>query len=100
MDLVFAVNVAGELGPEPPRSVFDILYRSSEIMMRRLDGIQIRQAALVISPEVGGVGTLQFYRAEECIARGEAAARAALPQIRQLIGELQVDGACAAGERA
>lgn len=98
MDLVFAVYVPGELNPEPPRSVFDILYRSSEIMMRRLDGIQLRQAALVITPEVGGVGTLQFYRAEECIAKGEAAARAALPQIRRLINEFKTGRSRAAGE--
>ncbi len=68
-------------------------------MMRRLDGIQLRQAAFVITPEVGEVGTLQFYRAKECIAKGEAAARAALPQIRRIIEECQTGRAEAAGER-
>ncbi|HEY8391203.1 MAG TPA: patatin-like phospholipase family protein [Capillibacterium sp.] len=97
-DLVFAVYVPGELNPKPPRSVFEILYRSSEIMMRRLDGIQLRQADLVITPEVKEIGTLQFYEAEECIARGEAAARAALPQIRRLIEEFQAGRSRAAGE--
>ena len=89
MELVFAVNVGGELDTEPPRSVFDILYRSSEIMMRRLDGIQMEQAAFVLTPEVGHVGTVQFNRAEECIEKGEAAAREALPQMRRIIEEYQ-----------
>lgn len=87
MDLVFAVNVGGKIDSEPPRSVFDILYRSSEIMMHRLDGIQTAQAAFVLTPEVGHVGTVHFYRAEECIEKGEAAARKGLPQIRQIIEE-------------
>lgn len=89
MDLVFAVYVGGDLVPEPPRSVFDILYRSSEIMMHQLDGIQLQQAAFVLAPEVGDVGTLQFSRAEECIAKGEAAARKALPTMRRIITEFQ-----------
>ncbi|HBL36881.1 MAG TPA: esterase [Firmicutes bacterium] len=89
MELVFAVNVGGELDTEPPRSVFDILYRSSEIMMRRLDGIQMEQAAFVLTPEVGHVGTVQFNRAEECIEKGEAAAREALPEMRRIIEEYQ-----------
>ncbi len=89
MELVFAVNVGGELDTEPPRSVFDILYRSSEIMMRQLDGIQMEQAAFVLTPEVGHVGTVQFNRAEECIEKGEAAAREALPEMRRIIEEYQ-----------
>ena len=97
MDLVFAVNVASELDPDPPRSVFDILYRSSEIMMRRLDGIQTQQADFVLAPEVGRVGTVQFYRAEECIEQGELAARKALPQLRRAIAQFQA-GQPAAGE--
>lgn len=100
MDLVFAVHVAGDLAPDPPRSVFDILYRSSEIMMRQLDGVQLRQAAFVLAPEVGDVGTLQFARAEECIAKGEAAARKALPRIRRILEGFQAEQEQAVGDRA
>ncbi|HBK67998.1 MAG TPA: esterase [Firmicutes bacterium] len=89
MDLVIAINVAGELDSEAPRSVFDILYRTFEIMSKRLDGIQTEKADLVLSPEVGKVGTVQFYRAEECIEKGEIAAREALPEIKRVLEEFQ-----------
>ncbi|NLM37911.1 MAG: patatin-like phospholipase family protein [Firmicutes bacterium] len=98
-DLVFAVYVPGKLVAEPPRSVFDILYRSSEIMMHQLDGIQLKQADFILVPEVGDVGTLQFSRVEECIKKGEAAARKALPALRRIIAEFQTDWGKAAGDR-
>ncbi|NLC53231.1 MAG: patatin-like phospholipase family protein [Firmicutes bacterium] len=100
MDLVFAVYVAGDLVPEPPRSVFDILYRSSEIMMHKLDGTQLQQAAFILAPEVGDVGTLQFSRVEERIAKGEAAARKALPALKRIIADFQKGRGKAAGDRA
>ena len=99
MDLVFAVYVPGKLVSEPPRSVFDILYRSSEIMMHQLDGIQLQQADFILAPEVGDVGTLQFSRVEECIKKGEAAARKALPALHRIIAEYQTDWGKAAGDR-
>ncbi|HBT18405.1 MAG TPA: hypothetical protein DEB05_15775, partial [Firmicutes bacterium] len=63
--------------------------RTFEIMSKRLDGIQTEKADLVLSPEVGKVGTVQFYRAEECIEKGEIAAREALPEIKRVLEEFQ-----------
>lgn len=89
MDLVMAVSVPGELNTEAPRSVFDILYRTFEIMSKRVNRMHTLKADFVITPEVGKVGTGQFYRAEECIAQGEIAAREALPAIIKIIEEFQ-----------
>ena len=100
MDLVFAVYVPGDLVPDPPRSVFDILYRSSEIMMHHLDGVQLQQADFILTPEVGDVGTLQFSRVEECIAKGEAAARKALPTLHRIIAEFPSEREKAVGDRS
>ena len=42
----------------------------------------VRLADVVITPEVGDIGFIQYVRAKECIARGERAARKVLEQIR------------------
>ncbi|NLW56053.1 MAG: patatin-like phospholipase family protein [Firmicutes bacterium] len=89
MDLVMAVSVPGELSQEAPRSVFDILYRTFEVMAKRANSLQAGKADYVIAPKVGKVGTGQFYRAEECIEQGELAAREALPEIKKIIEEFQ-----------
>ena len=89
MDLVMAVSVYGELSQEAPRSVFDILYRTFEVMAKRANSLQAGKADYVIAPKVGKVGTGQFYRAEECIEQGELAAREALPEIKKIIEEFQ-----------
>ncbi len=89
MDLVIAVSVPGELSNEAPRSVFDILYRTFEVMSHKATSFEVRKADYVIAPKVGKVGTGQFYRAEECIVEGERAAREALPEIKRIIEEFQ-----------
>ena len=38
---------------------------------------------VMVAPRLGHVGYLEFYRAEECIAAGEEAARRALPEIHE-----------------
>ena len=68
--------------------------------MHKLDGIQLQQAAFILAPEVGDVGTLQFSRVEECIAKGEAAARKALPALKRIIADFQKGRGKAAGDRA
>ena len=40
---------------------------------------------LIIRPTLDGITLLEFHRAEEIIAAGEASARAALPEIEYLL---------------
>lgn len=39
------------------------------------------KADVVITPEVGDIGSVEYFRAEECIKRGEDAAKKALGSI-------------------
>lgn len=89
MDLVIGVSVASEFDAVPPKNLFEVLYRTVDIMTKRLDQIQTKEADLVITPDVGKVGTVHFQRAEECIEKGEIAAREALPKIRKLMAEFE-----------
>jgi len=64
-------------------STFGVLTRSFQIAQTRLSRIRLAQDPpdVVLRPDVGRVGPLEFYRAGECIAAGEAAVRQALPAI-------------------
>ena len=68
-------------------SSFGVLARSLQIVQTRLSRIRLAEdpPAVVLRPEVGHIGPLEFHRAAECMAAGEAAAQAALPLIREAL---------------
>lgn len=51
----------------------------------RLEKMRQSPPDLILYPDVQGVGLLDFDLADECIAAGDKAARAALPQIEQIV---------------
>lgn len=73
-------------------STFSVLARSLHIVSDRISRSRLAgdPPDVTISPRLGHVGYLEFYRAEECIAAGEEAARRALPEIRDAIRMLGV----------
>ena len=68
-------------------STFGVLSRTFQIAQTGLSRIRLAQDPpdLVLMPDVGRVGPLEFYRARECIAAGEAAVRTALPAIHEAL---------------
>lgn len=68
-------------------STFGVLSRTFQIAQTRLSRIRLERdpADLVLRPDVGRVGPLEFYRARDCIAAGEEAVRKALPAIRETL---------------
>ncbi|MBI2861176.1 MAG: patatin-like phospholipase family protein [Chloroflexi bacterium] len=93
-DVVIAVNVIPEVsqrlgkardgGARQPNIVHVImqsLYIGTYCRVRSC----MEGADIIIEPEVGHIGPGDFHQAKELIERGEAAARAALPQINQLL---------------
>jgi NTE family protein len=70
------------------RRVLDRAYSmaQSEIVSRRAAD---SPPDLVITPEVGSIGLLEFYRAAEAIDAGRVAARECLPQLQRLVRSLK-----------
>lgn len=68
-------------------STFSVLARSLHIVQDRISRSRLAgdPPDITIAPRLGHIGYLEFYRAEECIAAGEEAARRALPEIREAI---------------
>lgn len=87
-DRVIAINVAHDYKSSVPGNMVEVLMQSADIMMDHMDCHQIQQADLVITPDVGNVGILEFQRGTECIKRGVEAAQAAMPAIRRLLDNL------------
>jgi NTE family protein len=79
-------------------STFSVLARSLHIVQDRISRSRLAgdPPDVMIAPKLGHIGYLEFYRAEECIAAGEEAARRAVPEIREALRQL---GARAAWKR-
>ena len=85
-DLVIAVNVAEELAEgEDFATGLGIFLRAYNIAYCALSEYHLREADLVISPDVSGVHWSDFGHFEECIRIGEEATREKLGDLRRLI---------------
>jgi NTE family protein len=91
-DVVIAVYLeAGNV--EEPRTFTDVLSRSFNIIQRHGDLAWRTQADVIIEPDVKPFVWDDFSKTPEMIAAGEAAALAALPQIRALLRGEKKDSA-------
>ncbi|MDT8444832.1 MAG: patatin-like phospholipase family protein [Desulfuromonadales bacterium] len=68
-------------------NIFRVCAQSVAIMENVINDLQMRQSPpdLIIRPPLKAITLLEFHRAKEAIAAGEAATRIALPEIRQLL---------------
>jgi len=84
-DIVIAVYLEAA-NMQPPRTFTDVLSRSFNIIQRHTDLAWRQQADIVIEPDMKSFVWDDFTRTPELVAAGEAATRAVLPRIRELIG--------------
>jgi NTE family protein len=83
-DVVIAVYLeSGNI--EEPRTFTDVLSRSFNIIQRHGDLAWRTQADVIIEPDVKNFVWDDFSKTPEMVAAGEAAALAALPEIRALL---------------
>lgn len=83
--VVAAVNLYNIDPNDPPRSLVDVLARSFSIAQRTADPVWRKQSDLVVEPEVGKFRWDDFERADELVAAGELAMKAALPRLKRLL---------------
>jgi NTE family protein len=85
-DILIAVDVSRT--PEARveiKDTFDVLAQTLAIMGRAESLAEMREADIVIRPDVNEVGALDFAAKQLAIARGEQAARAELPRLHALL---------------
>src|SRR5712692_1122204 len=83
-DVVIAVYLEAD-NIEVPRTFTDVLSRSFNIIQRHSDFAWRTQADVIIEPDVKPFVWDDFSKTPEMIVAGEAAALAALPQIRAVL---------------
>jgi NTE family protein len=91
--LVVGVSVGTQDGNRnAPKNIFQVVARAvSAAQKHQLDTWE-RHADLVIRPDVQDISWDDFGRSSEAIEAGEAAARVALPRIRQLLAASEHSG--------
>jgi NTE family protein len=90
-DVLICSDVTDPLEPRDSIvSLLDVLVQSVSFRVWDSEAAQRGKCDVLILPEVRGFSTFGFARASEVIARGEEAARAALPQIEAALAQRRV----------
>jgi NTE family protein len=84
-DVVIAVDISARPGKQPVHGTLDILLQTFTIMGQNLARYELKDADVIIRPQVEGFAATDFIARHDAILEGEKAAQAALPQIRAAI---------------
>ncbi|MBK0414709.1 patatin-like phospholipase family protein [Chromobacterium haemolyticum] len=84
-DFVIAVDISARPRKGAATGFLSMLDQSLNIMNGPALAQELKQADVVIRPQVQNIGSAQFDARHQAILEGERAAQAALPQIRQLL---------------
>jgi len=68
-------------------NIFDVFFQSLDLLEREVAKHHLIDADVLIYPDVGDISAAAFNRVGECIDRGAAAARDAVPRIKEAMGE-------------
>lgn len=83
---VLAVNLVSVAPLHPRRWTFSaILSRSLNLGLHRMSQAESGCAGLVLSPDMAGIGLLDFSCMEHCMEKGYESARQHMPEIRRLL---------------
>ena len=72
------------IDPNTP-SIFDAIIQAIYAMEYEIAKLKVKEADIVISPDIGRIAALEFYRGKEAILKGYRAAMKVVPNIRELI---------------
>ncbi|GAW30503.1 patatin-like phospholipase family protein, partial [Carboxydocella sp. JDF658] len=84
-DLVIGVDVRFGLADNRAEKLWEVAIQSIEILERQICQTLPQEADLLITPQLGHIGSWDFHCYEELIRLGEETARQALPGIRNLL---------------
>ena len=91
-DVVIAVDISGGLDKSAPSGMVDAMGKSVNIMYMQNINAQLKNADIVIRPNVKDIGSTEMEKFNQAIFEGEKAATAAMPEIRKIIDKLRTQG--------
>lgn len=84
-DLVIAVNIGKNVVNWNVTNIVDVTLQAVNIMANEISSFKMRDADILIEPNVSTVGMMDFTQKEYCIRAGMEVAAKALPEIRKKI---------------
>jgi NTE family protein len=91
-DVVIAVDISAGVAGAVPQGILDTILQSIDIMYAKIAAAQLKNADVVIRPQVSQIGSGDFDKRNEAILEGEKATAQALPQIQMILGKLSREG--------
>jgi NTE family protein len=88
-DIVIAVDLlsSGATFKTSPATAMGMLFRSAMILLRAASTNQVHEPDVLIVPDIAHIRPDRLNQRQDCLERGEQAARAAIDKIKKLIGD-------------
>lgn len=84
-DIVIAVDISARPSGKRNQGTVDVMLDTISIMGNTIGAYELRDADVVIRPEIGGLPAASFQQRHEAILRGEQAGYAAIAKIKDKI---------------
>jgi len=81
-DFIIAVNISSATEGAATASSLDVLMQTFSIMGQRLNHFELKEADIVITPNLGNMGSADFGNRNLAILAGEQAAASVMPQLK------------------
>lgn len=91
-DVVIAVDISGGLSKDSPSGMMNTMQKSVDIMYMKNIGNQLKNADVVIRPNMQGIGSTDMEKFNEAIFEGEKAATAKIGEIQTIVARLRQEG--------
>jgi len=91
-DIVIAVDISGGLNRTVPDGMIASVKKSVDIMYSRIAEYQIKNADVVIRPDMRKIGSTDMEKFNEAIFEGEKAATQKLPELQKIMEKLKQEG--------
>jgi NTE family protein len=91
-DIVIAVDISEKPRLSRLRDTMDVLLQTFTIMGRSIAAEVLREADVVIQPDISALSSTTFDSRNYAIIEGERAGLASIPRIRELIADYSRDG--------
>lgn len=88
-EFVIAVNISSATEGAATASSLDVLMQTFSIMGQRLNHFELKEADVVITPNLGNMGSADFSNRNLAILAGEQAAAAVMPQLKARLKAMQ-----------
>lgn len=86
-DIVIAVDISARPKNAKSMNLWGLLDQTINIMGQQSINYELKQADIVITPQVGHLGVLDLKARNESVLEGEQAAQKHIPQIKQILAD-------------